>query len=185
MAKNNNFPGIYPQNDLMRSKKPGLRMSEYFKALYDAKLDRNDTPNTVYAVDENGKQVMVDITNVLNLEQKVLSLLNAKDAPADDKQYARENKEWGEVELHKVKLIDVLIKREQWIQGEATSDYPHEYRIYNEKIKSTMVPEVIFNEEDSLESNFSPICESFDGYVAIYAHKIPREDFVIPLVTLQ
>ena len=40
MVKDYSFPGIYPQNDLMRQKKPGLKTSDYFKALYDGKLDK-------------------------------------------------------------------------------------------------------------------------------------------------
>lgn len=187
MAKTDNFPGIYPQNDLMRKKKPGLRMSEYFKSLYDGKLDRKDTPNTIYAVDENGRQVMVSLSQFIDIDidKKIYEILDAHDAPADNKQYARENKKWEEVELHKVKLVDVLVKKDQWVTEEGSSEYPYEYRIYDERITSTMVPEVTFSESDSLDGNFSPICESFDGYVSIYAQYIPETDIVVPLVTLQ
>ena len=59
-TKDYSFPGIYPQNGGLRPKKPGLKMSDYFKALYDKKLDRKNTPNTFYAVDENGQVTIAD-----------------------------------------------------------------------------------------------------------------------------
>lgn len=179
------FPGIYPQNDLMRQKKPGLKTSEYFKALYDGKLDKKTTPNTFYAVDENGHQIMVDINNVINIEDKVIQILDARDAPADNKQYARENKQWQEVDLYKVILKDTLVNTTDWIENGGSPDYPFEYRIYDEHIESSFVPEVVFSEPDALKCNFSPVCESFDGYVSIYAHEIPEEDTIIPVITLQ
>lgn len=185
MVRSYNFPGIYPQNDSMRKKNPGLKTSEYFKALYDAKLDKKTTPNTFYAVDENGRQVMVDINQVINVEQKVINILDARDAPVDNKQYARENKEWQEVDLQKVKLVNVIVNRVDWITGGGSEDYPLEYRIYDERILASMVPTVVFSEQDALGANFSPICESFDGYVSIYAKEIPESEITIPLVTLQ
>lgn len=183
--KDYSFPGIYPQNDLMRQKKPGLKTSEYFKALYDGKLDKKTTPNTFYAVDENGHQIMVDINNVINIEDKVIQILDARDAPADNKQYARENKQWQEVDLYKVILKDTLVNTTDWIENGGSSDYPYEYRIYHKDIKSEYVPEVIFTEADALKCNFSPVCESFDGYVSIYAHEIPETEIVVPVITLQ
>lgn len=184
-TKDYSFPGIYPQNGGLRPKKPGLKMSDYFKALYDKKLDRKNTPNTFYAVDENGHQIMVDINQVINIEEKVINILNAKDAPADNKQYARENKQWQEVKLQKLKLENTLLDNSKWISGGGSEDYPYEYRIYNDKIKESMVPEVTFTEADSLTCNFSPVCNSHDGYVSIYANEIPETEITIPLITLQ
>lgn len=184
-TKDYSFPGIYPVGDNMMQKKPGLKTSEYLKALYDKKLDRKNTPNTFYAVDENGHQIMVDINQVINIEDKVIQILDARDAPADNKQYARENKKWEEVELYKVRLLNVPVNTTDWILRTASEDYPYEYHIHDERIESTMIPEVVFSEEDSLSAIFSPICESFDGYVCIYASQIPENEIVIPVVTLQ
>lgn len=180
-----NFPGIYPQGDDIRAKKPGLKTSEYFKMLYDMKVDKKYTPNTVYGVDENGKQVMIDINEVINIENKVLALLEAKDAPADNKQYARENHEWQEVELYKLKLLDVPLIPENWIPSTESSDYPYEYHVEDERIEEKMVPIVLFKEEDAIRCIFSPVCASFDGYVAIYAREIPSDEVVVPLIGLQ
>lgn len=169
----NNFPGIYPNGDGIIQRKPGLKLSDYFKSLYEQKLDKQYTPNTVYAVDENGKQVMMEFSEFID------------DAPADNKQYARENKQWEEVKLQKVKLENTVVNTIDWIEKASSDDYPFEYRIMDDRIKSTMIPTVIFSEEDALSSNFSPICESFDGYVSIYAHKVPETELTIPVITLQ
>ena len=79
----------------------------------------------------------------------------------------------------------MLVNTTDWIENGGSPDYPFEYRIYNEKIESSFVPEVVFTEADALKCNFSPVCESFDGYVSIYAHEIPEEDTIIPVITLQ
>lgn len=183
--KDYSFPGIYSNETNVVYKKPGFKISDYFKQLYDQKLDKKDTPNTVYAVDDKGRQVMVDINDVINVEDKIIEILNQKDAPADDKQYARENKNWEEVELYKIKLTNTIINTNDWISDGGSGDFPFEYRIYNEKITKDMIPEVIFSEQDALQCNFSPICESFNGYVSIYAHQIPKTDIIIPVITLQ
>lgn len=172
--KTNEFPGIYPQSDGIERRSPALKTSDYFKALYDQKVDKKYTPNTIYGVDKDGKQVMITFED-----------LGIKDAPADNKQYARENKEWQEVDLQKVKLVNIIVNRVDWITGGGSEDYPLEYRIYDERILASMVPTVIFSEEDALGANFSPICESFNGYVSIYAKEIPESEITIPLVTLQ
>lgn len=179
------FPGTYSDDVLVTNKKANLKMSDYFKALYDQKLDKKTTPNTLYGVDDQGKQVMIDLSEFAVVDEKIEEILDEKDAPANNKQYARQNKKWKEVELYKLKLLDVTIDPTKWIARTGSEDFPFEYHIANNKITANMIPTVIFSEHDALQCNFSPVCESFNGYVSIYARNIPETEFIIPLITLQ
>ena len=172
MAKR--FPGVYPPNWKPGMAIPGTRHLSYWDELLGNKLDKQYKPNTLYGVDANGKQIMVDLNTLL------------KDAPKNNKEYARKNGKWDQVDTYTFKMDNVPVIRSEWqIYNNASDIYIYEYRIYNEKITDQLIPNVIFAESESISGIFSPITNTSNGYVSIYAKEIPQSDFIIPVVLFE
>lgn len=169
------FPGVYPPNWKPGMAVPGTRHLSYWDELLGGKLDKKYKPNTIYAVDENGNQVMIGFDE-----------LGIKDAPMDNKEYARKNGTWDQVDTYTFKLNNVHIYRANWERYNNASDiYLYEYKIVDERITDQLIPNVIFNETESISGLFSPITSTSNGYVSIYAKEIPQSDFIIPVVLFE
>ena len=93
MSSSKKFPGIYPMPSRRLETVPSPRTIPYLKELYDTKLDKQFEPNTVYVVDENGNQKNISIEELMG---KGIQEWLKHDAPADGKQYTRQDHEWKE-----------------------------------------------------------------------------------------
>jgi hypothetical protein len=103
-------------------------------------------------------------------------------------------KEYPVVEMDQVLLRspkfairDILVNTENWLQREELEDnpYKYEYKIYDDRITSYWIPEVMFSETQAIDDNFSPYCDTYNGYVSIYAKQIPDSSFIIPTIKLE
>ena len=169
------FPGVYPPNWSPGMAVPGTRRLSYWDELLGGKLDKQYKPNTIYAVDKDGKQIMMSFNE-----------LGIKDAPKDNKEYARKNGRWDPVDTYSFALKNVIVSRVSWQRFNDASDiYIYEYRIPDERITDKLIPNVIFAEEESVSGLFSPVTSTSNGYVSIYAKKVPQSDFVIPVILFE
>ena len=90
----NRFPGIYyKEGNVSETNVPSIRKVDYLYEFFDRKLDKKFEPNTVYVVDAEGNQKMMSIDELVN--KSVTEILKL-DAPADGKQYTRQDHEWKE-----------------------------------------------------------------------------------------
>jgi hypothetical protein len=87
------FPGVYENDSTYTGDVPSIRKVKYLHDFFDRKLDKQDKPNTVYYVNAEGKQEMLPIDKIV---QKSVNEILKKDAPADGKQYVRQDHEWEE-----------------------------------------------------------------------------------------
>jgi hypothetical protein len=169
-----NFPGVY-NNKSVPSKVTGITRNTYWDELLGNKLDKKHKPKSVYAVDENGNQIMISFEE-----------LGLRDAPKDGNQYARENGTWDKVDTYSYKITNVVVYKTNWTAStELGSDYLYEYSIIDPKITENFIPDVIFSEKESTLGLFSPIAKTENGYVTIYSRKIPESDFIIPLILFE
>lgn len=92
MTSSRQYPGIYPKANV-GEEVPGFKKNQYLYDIYSKKLDKSDTPNSVYTVDADGNQRMMSIDELVN--KSIIEILKG-DAPADGKQYTRQDHEWKE-----------------------------------------------------------------------------------------
>lgn len=62
------------------------------------------------------------------------------------------------------------------------ANYPYRATITLSDVTTNHDPEVVFNPSDASSGKFSPISESFDGGVYVYAVSVPSAAMVIPKI---
>lgn len=84
------------------------------------------------------------------------------------------------------KFGPISIDTSNAIKSDTYNEYPYHIDIELKEAKSTQVPTIILNLSDAISDNFSPLSESYDGYVRIYLKNIPTSSTIeIPIILLQ
>lgn len=78
----------------------------------------------------------------------------------------------------------VSIETSAFVNDATYVDYPYRAAISIEGVDSDMIPEVIFDMDDCTSGLFSPLANSYDGGVYIYAAGVPKDMVVIPTIII-
>ena len=150
---------------------------------------------------ENNREYPVidedEIVNIKNsIENKVnISIYNSGQEEQDARITALENSPKGAS-----KFGPVVITSNMWRAGSTgifansctfTLSDVHEVEGYNYypvddiTITENTIPTVIFDAEEAISGEYSPVCNSGNGSITIYARNIPDKTIIIPVVVLQ
>lgn len=88
------------------------------------------------------------------------------------------------VESKKLRVSDVVVPASAFVANTTYEEqgYGYQAEVALEGALSNMIPEVIFGMADAVSGVFSPVAETYDGGVYIYASAIPETDVVIPTI---
>lgn len=84
----------------------------------------------------------------------------------------------------KLEFTNVTIAPEVFVSDTTYGDYPYRADLALNGVISSMIPEVIFGMTEAISGNFSPVVESYDGGVYIYASSVPESAITIPTIIL-
>lgn len=83
---------------------------------------------------------------------------------------------WGNVTRH---FENIECPMSRWQMTNRLQDYPYSFDIILDNIKETGIAFVAFDDNESSNGNYAPICETLDGIVRIYAKTIPFKNINI------
>lgn len=88
------------------------------------------------------------------------------------------------VELKKLAFSDVSVVASAFVPGGDQQDYGYRAAIALDGVLSTMIPEIVFDVDDAVSGDFSPVAETYDGGIYIYASSPPQNNITIPTIIL-
>ena len=88
------------------------------------------------------------------------------------------------VELKKLQFNNTSVAVADFVADTTYEDYPFRAAIPLEGVLESMIPEVIFGLLDATSGIFSPVAESYNGGVYLYASDLPEAVVVIPTILL-
>lgn len=83
------------------------------------------------------------------------------------------------------KFSNVNVPVAAFVADGVYSDYPFKAEIEFPVISSSFVPTVVFSVTDAESGNYAPVAETGDGFVRIWAKKVPETDLIIPTIMCQ
>lgn len=83
---------------------------------------------------------------------------------------------WGNVSRH---FENIKCSMSNWKMTNEVKDYPYSFDIMLDNIKETGMAMVIFEDTESTNGNYAPICQTLNGIVRIYAKNIPFKNINI------
>jgi hypothetical protein len=86
------------------------------------------------------------------------------------------------VELKKLQFDNVSVAVSKFVSDTTNEDYPFRAAVALEGVLSSMIPEVFFSMADAIGGNFSPVAETYNGGVYLYAADKPEGNTVIPTI---
>lgn len=88
------------------------------------------------------------------------------------------------VELKKVQSNNISVPVSAFVENTTYEEHGYGYRaaVALDGVLDTMIPEVTFGMADAVSGNFSPVAESYNGGVYIYAADVPEETVTIPTI---
>lgn len=89
-----------------------------------------------------------------------------------------------EYEQKKLQLNNVSVAASAFISDSTYEDFPFRAALAISGVTNSMIPEVIFNLADATSGMFSPVVESYNGGVYIYAAEQPASTVTIPTILL-
>lgn len=84
-----------------------------------------------------------------------------------------------------VKEEEIEVPVNLFVLDTTYEEYPYSAKIVIEDAAFDLVPTVNFTVKDATSGNYAPVAESSDGYVKIFAKKIPTENLIISSIILQ
>ena len=76
------------------------------------------------------------------------------------------------------------IASSSWVFDDSLyEDYQYKARITISEITANDMPIVVFEPNDAVSGNFSPVCYCFAGYAEIWAKSVPNGSITLPVVT--
>lgn len=86
------------------------------------------------------------------------------------------------VELKKLLFTNVSVPVSAFVADTTYQDYGFRAAVALDGAISSMIPEAIFGVEDATSGNFSPVAETYDGGVYIYAASKPESEVIVPTI---
>ena len=86
------------------------------------------------------------------------------------------------VELKKLLFTNVTVPVYNFSSDYTYQDYGYRAAVALDGVISRMIPEVVLGTEDAVSGDFSPVSETYDGGVYIYAASPPQNDITIPTI---
>lgn len=86
------------------------------------------------------------------------------------------------VELKKLLFTNVAVPVSAFVADDTYQDYGYRAAVVLDGVISRMIPEVVFGAEEAVSGDFSPVSETYDGGVYIYAASPPENDLTIPTI---
>ena len=88
------------------------------------------------------------------------------------------------VELKKLQFSNVSVSTLDFVSDTTYQDFPYRASIALSGAIESMIPEVVLSVDDALSGNYSPVAESYNGGVYLYAGSPPDADITIPTIIL-
>lgn len=85
-------------------------------------------------------------------------------------------------EKKRLTFHDIPVDTSAFAPDSQHSSYPYKAEIPLSGVTSGMIPEVIFGMPDAVGGKFSPVSESYNGGVYVFASEIPSESVTIPTI---
>ena len=86
--------------------------------------------------------------------------------------------------MKKLQFNNTSVAVADFVADTTYEDYPFRAAIPLEGVLESMIPEVIFGLLDATSGIFSPVAESYNGGVYLYASDLPEAVVVIPTILL-
>lgn len=86
------------------------------------------------------------------------------------------------VEMKKLQFNNKSVSASSFVSNTTYEDYPYRASVSLSGVISSMIPEVMFSLADATSGNFSPVAETYNGGVYIYAADKPEGITVIPTI---
>ena len=85
-------------------------------------------------------------------------------------------------ELRKLQFNNVSVSASKFVSNTTYEDFAYRAAVALDGVMSSMIPEVIFGVADAISGNFSPVTESYNGGIYLYAADKPEGNTVIPTI---
>lgn len=150
-------------------------------------LAKNEVTNAQQEVTNAQEQVQLATNEVNNAKEQVTLAANqvdlAKQEVINAKHYADLAAE-SAILSQKVRVINnVVVPVASWINN-SSSNYPQKALINIDNVTEEQIVDVYFAESEAVSGNYSPVTDSVDGGVYIYAKEIPSADITIPSILI-
>lgn len=150
-------------------------------------LAKNEVTNAKQEVTNAQEQVQLATNEVNNAKEQVTLAANqvdlAKQEVVNAKHYADLAAE-SAVLSQKIRVINnVVVPVASWINN-SSSNYPQKALINIDNVTEEQIVDVYFAESEAVSGNYSPVTDSVDGGVYIYAKEIPSVDITIPSILI-
>jgi hypothetical protein len=86
------------------------------------------------------------------------------------------------VELKKLQFNNVSVSVADFVADATYEDFPFRAAVSLEGVLNSMIPEIIFSLLDATSGLFSPVVESYNGGVYLYATDAPEADVTVPVI---
>lgn len=79
-------------------------------------------------------------------------------------------------------VTNKVVAKADFISDNTYTDYPYRAAIAVNGVTINMIPEIIFNVVDAISGNYSPVAQTYNGGVYIYAASPPDNNLTIPTI---
>lgn len=150
-------------------------------------LAKNEVTNAQQEVTNAQEQVQLAAGEVDKAKEQVTLAENqvnlAKQEVVNAKHYADLAAE-SAILSQKIRVINnVVVPVASWINN-SSSNYPQKALINIDNVTEDQIVDVYFAESEAVSGNYSPVTDSVDGGVYIYAKEIPSVDITIPSILI-
>lgn len=157
-------------------------------------LAKNEVTNAQQEVTNAQEQVQLASnevdkakTEVNNAKEQVTLAANqvdlAKQEVVNAKHYADLAAE-SAILSQKIRVINnVVVPVASWINN-SSSNYPQKALINIDNVTEDQIVDVYFAESEAVSGNYSPVTDSVDGGVYIYAKQVPSSNITIPSILI-
>lgn len=150
-------------------------------------LAKNEVTNAQQEVTNAQEQVQLAAGEVDKAKQQVTLAENqvdlAKQEVVNAKHYADLAAE-SAIQSQKFRVLnDIVVPVASW-SSNTSSAYPQKALINIDNVTSNQIVDVYFAESEAVSGNYSPVTDSIDGGVYIYAKEVPSSDITIPSILI-
>ena len=79
-------------------------------------------------------------------------------------------------------VTNKVVAKEAFTSNNTYADYPYRASIAINGVTTDMIPEIIFDVTDAISGNYSPVAQTYNGGVYIYAASPPDNNLTIPTI---
>ncbi len=83
-----------------------------------------------------------------------------------------------------LKFTNVSVATNAWASDSTYTDFGYRASIALTGVTANMMPDVVFDVEDTMEGNFAPVATSYAGGIYIYAAEIPDSSITIKTIVV-